>query len=160
MAIAHLRMQCQRELAVHQYCAYAALLGRAALAQFFQQLQSQLDAGACLPADYYPCCSWLQTNWTAADLCSAPSLAMLCKGYGTVRDVKDTEKVGEKPVQDCVIAHCGELPADADLAAIPTFTAQVRACSRELAVSRCLVAVCSEICVKADEEFLPPLQHW
>ncbi|CAK0785606.1 hypothetical protein CVIRNUC_008817 [Coccomyxa viridis] len=46
------------------------------------------------------------------------------KGYGTVRDVEDTEKVGEKPVHDCVIVDCGELPADADLAAIPTFTAQ------------------------------------
>ena len=85
---------------------------------------------------------------------------MLCKGYGTVRDVEDTEKVGEKPVQDCVIADCGELPADADLAAIPTFTAQVRARSREPAVSCCITAVCSDTCVQADLGCIYPLQHW
>ena len=81
---------------------------------------------------------------------------MPCKGYGTVRDVEDTEKVGEKPVQDCVIADCGELPVGTDLAAIPTFTAQVRARSKELVVSCSLVAVCNEICVKADVKCIPP----
>ena len=85
---------------------------------------------------------------------------MSCKGYGTVRDVEDTEKVGEKPVQDCVIAECGELPADANLAAIPTFTAQVRPCSRELVVLCCVVATCSELCAKADVGCIPPLQRW
>ena len=31
------------------------------------------------------------------------------RGYGTVRKTEDTEE-GEKPVQDCVVAACGELP--------------------------------------------------
>ena len=49
------------------------------------------------------------------------------QGYGTVRDVEETEKEGEKPVQECRIADCGEIPSNADLTSIPTFIAQVRA---------------------------------
>lgn len=82
------------------------------------------------------------------------------QGYGTVRDVEDTEKAGEKPVQQCVIADCGELPAYTDLASIPTFTAQVHARSTELAVSSCVVAVCSELCANANAGCIPVLQHW
>ena len=47
------------------------------------------------------------------------------QGYGTVRDIEDTEKESEKPVQGCLIADCGELPQDTDLASIPTFIAEV-----------------------------------
>ena len=47
------------------------------------------------------------------------------QGYGTVRDIEDTEKEGEKPVQGCLIADCGELPRDTNLASIPTFIAEV-----------------------------------
>lgn len=47
------------------------------------------------------------------------------QGYGTVRDVEETEKEGEKPLQDCRIADCGELPRGTDLTSIPTFIAQV-----------------------------------
>ncbi|CAL5224429.1 g7113 [Coccomyxa viridis] len=46
------------------------------------------------------------------------------KGYGTVRDVEETEKEGEKPVQECRIADSGQLPGDTDLTSIPTFIAQ------------------------------------
>ena len=63
-------------------------------------------------------------------------LGYALKGYGTVRDVEDTKKVGEKPVQDCVIAECGELPADTDLASIPTFTAQVQAHGKDFVLCR------------------------
>ena len=47
------------------------------------------------------------------------------QGYGTVRDIEDTEVAGEKPVLECTIADCGELPQSTDLACIPTFVAQV-----------------------------------
>ena len=53
------------------------------------------------------------------------------QGYGTVRDVEETEKEGEKPVQECRIAECGQLPSDADLTSIPTFIAQVCATACE-----------------------------
>ena len=43
-----------------------------------------------------------------------------------MRDVEDTEKEGEKLIHDCLIADCGELPRDIDLASIPTFIAVVR----------------------------------
>ncbi len=43
-----------------------------------------------------------------------------------MRDIEDTKKEGnEKPVHDCLIADCGELPLDTDLASIPTFIAEV-----------------------------------
>ena len=48
------------------------------------------------------------------------------EGYGTVRDVEETEKDGEKPIQECRIVESGELPQDSDLTSIPTFIAQVR----------------------------------
>ena len=48
------------------------------------------------------------------------------QGYGTVRDVEETEKDGEKPIQECRIVESGELPQDSDLTSIPTFIAQVR----------------------------------
>lgn len=48
------------------------------------------------------------------------------QGYGTVRDVEETEKDGEKPNQECRIVDSGELPQDSDLTSIPTFIAQVR----------------------------------
>lgn len=47
------------------------------------------------------------------------------QGYGTVRDVEETEKEGEKPAQECRIAECGEIPSHTDLTSIPTFIAQV-----------------------------------
>ena len=50
---------------------------------------------------------------------------MYMQGYGTVRDVEETEKEGEKPTQECRIAKCGQLPSNADLTSIPTFVAQV-----------------------------------
>ena len=70
----------------------------------------------------------------AAYLMLRTKIGYALKGYGTVRDVEDTEKAGEKPVQDCIIADCGQLPADTDLASSPTFTAQVQAHSKELTV--------------------------
>ena len=49
-----------------------------------------------------------------------------------MRDIEDTEKEGEKPVHDCLIADCGELPRGTDLASIPTFIAEVRPAVRLL----------------------------
>ena len=49
----------------------------------------------------------------------------LWQGHGTVRTLEDVEVAGEKPAQECLIADCGELPADADLAAIITYLTEV-----------------------------------
>lgn len=42
-----------------------------------------------------------------------------------MRTLEDVEVAGEKPAQECLIADCGELPADADLAAIITYLTEV-----------------------------------
>lgn len=56
---------------------------------------------------------------------NAVTMRVGLQGYGTVRDIEDTEVAGEKPVLECTIADCGELPQSTDLACIPTFVAQV-----------------------------------
>ncbi|EIE27802.1 cyclophilin-type peptidyl-prolyl cis-trans isomerase [Coccomyxa subellipsoidea C-169] len=43
------------------------------------------------------------------------------KGHGTVRTLENVEVAGEHPAQECLIADCGELPADTDLATIATY---------------------------------------
>ncbi|KAK9836289.1 hypothetical protein WJX81_002323 [Elliptochloris bilobata] len=48
------------------------------------------------------------------------------KGYGTVRtlEAQEVDTGSNRPLRECVIADCGELPADADLAGIRTWAAE------------------------------------
>ncbi len=48
------------------------------------------------------------------------------QGHGTVRTLENVEVAGEHPAQECLIADCGELPADTDLATIATYLTEVR----------------------------------
>ena len=70
------------------------------------------------------------------------------QGYGTVRDVEETEKEGEKPVQECRIADSGQLPGDTDLTSIPTFIAQVCTTTRFKSTRQALSRIVSNCCVE------------
>jgi hypothetical protein len=47
------------------------------------------------------------------------------QGYGTVRELESVEVEGDKPVRECLVSDCGELPPDADLASIKTYPTEV-----------------------------------
>ena len=59
----------------------------------------------------------------------------LAQGYGTVRSLEMTETENERPLRECLIAECGELPHDTDLASITTYPTE--ACA-----SWCLMQHC------------------
>lgn len=43
-----------------------------------------------------------------------------------MRTLESVELEGDVPKQECLVADCGELPSDADLSQIATYTTEVR----------------------------------